>query len=610
MKKESILIFFILLILPLIFFGDTTDKSLPPAPKDIEKLFDNYCRELVKLVPEYASRLGINKNMGYEVETDQLNDESEEKVKKWYALKGKYRQWLNTYDRNKLTPSQRRAANILIYALDLDLETEKFQNHFYIINHMTGFHNQLTTLMSQYHTIENLNHANAYITRLGNYKKKFLQISNRLEFKEKTGFLPPAHIIKIVYNEMSNFIDTPAAKNVLYASFRKKLERLDIDMKLKEKLCRQVKEKIETVVYPAYRTVIEQLKGLKKKASSDAGAWKLPGGDEYYKFCLRFHTGTSMTPEQIHKKGRKEVRRIQKEIRKRLAKSGFIVNLPFRQLVSYFWQAEASKDRYQLYYPNTHQGRMQALQDFKKHLNEITLKIPQFFSISPQAKLIIKPVPQYKEHTMITHYVPLSLDKKGGGILYINLSQPPFKPAMKTLAVHEGIPGHHFQMSIERESPGTRMFRNFLYFASYTEGWALYVEKLAMDSGWFEDLYSQMGYLNSQLLKAVRVVLDTGIHYRRWSRTRALSYMRENVGWESTHEIDRYIVWPGQACAYKIGELKILELRERAKKKLKDKFDIREFHTVVLEHGSVPLPILETFVNDYIAEKQTAQFYN
>jgi uncharacterized protein (DUF885 family) len=605
MKKKIIIAVFISFLLVSISTGagGAIDKTLPQPPEDIEQLFDNYSRELIKLTPEYASKLGINKNMGYEVKTDQLDDESEEKAKELYALKRKYRQWLDTYDRNKLTPSQRRAADILIYELDLDLESEKFQNHFYIINPILGFHNWLTTLMTQYHPINNLDDAKAYIARLENYKKKLLQISKRLKLKEKDTLFPPARTIKTVHHAMTDFIHNPAASSVLYTSFRKKLERTDLNKELKEKLCRDVKEKIETIVYPVYQAMIEQMKGLETKTSKYDGVWKLPNGNEFYSHCLRFHTNTSMTPQEIHKIGQKEVRRIQREIRKCLAKSGFTANLSFKQLLSYFWQEEAAKDRSRLYYPNTNNGRMQALFDFKKHLDDIMPKIPTLFSIYPKAKLTVEPVPPFKMRTMGTHYTAPSLDGRRGGIFYINLNSPPFKPGMKTLAVHEGIPGHHFQVSIEKESSKIRMFRNFLYFTSYIEGWALYAEKLAMENGWFGDLYSQLGYLNSELFRAARLVLDTGIHYKRWSRSRALLYMRENVGWESTYEIDRYIVWPGQACAYKIGELKILELRERAKKELKDKFDIREFHSVVLGYGSVPLPILETLVNQYISKK-------
>lgn len=608
MKKNIIKI----VVISLVFLSTITtigaDKTKPfPVPggenKDIEQLFDSYCRQLVKMFPESATRIGFNKKMGYEVETGQLNDESVEAEKKMFALMRQYRQQLDTYERSQLTPSQRRAADILLYALDRGLEAEKFQHHFYIISHITDFHNALTTLMSEYHTIANIDDAKAYISRLEKYKEKFKQISNRLKIKEKNDLLAPVHIIEKFSNILSNFIQKSPQNNILYTSFRKRVQELDIDKELKDQLSLEVREKIKTVVYPSYHTLIGLLKRLKQKAPVDVGVWRLPQGAAFYQYCLRYHTSTSMTPQQIHKLGLKEVNRIQREIERRLTRAGFEANLPSRDLLRYFWGWVAQKNRDLLYYPNTTQGKIQALQDYQNYLQEITAKLPGFFSFSPKTKLLIKPVPLYKSNTAGAHYQPAPLDGKRGGIFYMNLTYPPFKPGMKTLAVHEGIPGHHFQISIERESAHIRMFRHFLFFTAYIEGWALYAEKLAMENGWFEDLYSQLGYLDSELFRAVRLVLDTGIHYKRWSRNRAINYMRDNLGWVSPNEIDRYIVWPGQACAYKIGELKILELRKHAKKKLKKRFDIKKFHSVILKNGAIPLPLLESYVNDYIMKQ-------
>jgi uncharacterized protein (DUF885 family) len=608
MKKIIISTVVISLLLLSTFISSGADKAKQsPAPsgenKDIEQLFDSYCRQLVKMFPESATHIGFNKKMGYEVETGQLNDESVEAEKKKFALMRKYRQQLDTYDRSQLTPSQRRAADILLYALDRNLEAEKFQHHFYIIDHISDFHNSLTTLMSEYHTIANIDDAKAYISRLEKYKEKFMQISNRLKIKGKNGLLPPVHIIERFSNILASFIRITPQNNILYTSFRKQVQGLDIDQKMKDQLSLEVKEKIETVVYPAYQTMTRLLTRLKKVTSKDAGVWRLPRGAAFYQYCLGYHTGTAMTPKQIHKLGLKEVKRIQREIKRRLTRAGFEANLPSRDLLRYFWGWEAQKNRDQLYYPNTNQGKFQALQDYQNYLQEITTKLPGLFSFSPKTKLLVKPVPLYKSNTAGAHYQPAPLDGKRSGIFYMNLTYPPFKPGMKTLAVHEGIPGHHFQISIERESTHIRMFRHFLFFTAYIEGWALYAEKLAMENGWFEDLYSQLGYLDSELFRAVRLVLDTGIHYQRWSRSRAITYMRDNLGWVSAGEIDRYIAWPGQACAYKIGELKILELRKRAKKKLKKRFDIKKFHSVILEHGAVPLPLLESYVNDYIMKQ-------
>lgn len=608
MKKNILTIVVISLVLFSPFITSGADKKAPsPASsgenKDIEQLFDSYCAELVKMFPERATRIGFNKKMGYEVETHQLNDDSIETEKKIFALMRQYRQQLDTYEQSQLTPSQRRAVDILLYALDRELQAEKFQHHFYIIDPMGGFHNALTTLMSQYHTIANVNDANAYISRLGKYKEKFTQISNRLKIKEKNDLLAPAHIIEKFSTILSNFIQISPQNNILYTSFRKQVQALDIDKKLQDQLSLEVIDKIKTVVYPGYQALIKLLNRLKQKAPVEAGVWRLPLGDSFYHYCLKYHTGTAMTPKKIHKLGLKEVRRIQREIKRRLSRAGFEANLPSRDLLRYFWAREAQNNRSQLYYPNTTQGKIQALQDYQEYLQEFTAQLPGLFSFSPHTKLLVKPVPLYKSNTMGAHYQPAPLEGKQSGIFYMNLTYPPFKPGMKTLAVHEGIPGHHFQNSIARESAHIRKFRHFLFFTAYIEGWALYAEKLAMENGWFKDLYSQLGYLNSELLRAVRLVLDTGIHYKRWSRSRAITYMRDNLGWVSTAEIDRYIVWPGQACAYKIGELKILELRKRAKKKLKKRFDIKKFHSVILEHGAVPLTLLESYVNDYIMKQ-------
>ena len=600
---NTIVVISLIFLSPFITSG--ADKTKPfPVPtgenKDIEQLFNSYCRQLIKMFPESATYIGFNKEIGYEVETGELNDESVEAENKKFALMHKYRQQLNTYNRSQLTPSQRRAVDILLYSLDRELEAEKFQHHFYIISHINDFHLALTTLMSEYHTIANIDDAKAYISRLGKYKEKFMQISDRLRIKEKNDLLAPVHIIERFSNILSNFIQISPQNNILYTSFRKQVQELDIDKESKEQLSLEVIDKIKTVVYPGYQALIGLLARLKQKAPVEVGVWRLPQGDAFYQYCLRYHTDTTMTPEQIHNLGLKEVNRTQREIQRRLTRAGFEANLPRRDLLRYFWAWEAKKNSDQLYYPNTNQGKIQALQDYQKYLQEITEKLPGLFSFSPKTKLLVKPVPRYKINTTGAHYQPAPLDGKRSGIFYTNLTRPPFKPGMKTLAVHEGIPGHHFQISIERESSHTRMFRHFLFFTAYIEGWALYAEKLAMENGWFKDLYSQLGYLDSELLRAVRLVLDTGIHYKRWTRSRAITYMRDNLGWVSTGEIDRYIAWPGQACAYKIGELKILELRKHAKKKLKKRFDIKKFHSVILENGAVPLPLLESYVNDYI----------
>jgi uncharacterized protein (DUF885 family) len=230
--------------------------------------------------------------------------------------------------------------------------------------------------------------------------------------------------------------------------------------------------------------------------------------------------------------------------------------------------------------------------------------LPEMFSVIPQTPVQVKPVPEFKEATMGTYYQPPKLGESNPGVFYANLSYQHFKPGMQTLAYHEAIPGHHFQFAIAREAEDARLYQALFFFTGYAEGWALYAEKLAKEYGFYEDPHSIIGYLRSELFRAARLVLDTGIHSKKWTREKALQYMLENIGWSWPGEIDRYIIWPGQACAYKIGELKMLELRKKAQERLGDDFNIKEFHCIVLEHGSVPLEVLEGLVDDYIRTTQ------
>ncbi len=569
---------------------------------DIEELFDRYARDIIELNPEIASELCVTEEMGFEVKKDALTDVSEQAIIREYGLMRTYNSWLASYDREKLTPSQQLAADILSWYLNNRLQGEKFMHHPYIINHMLGMHNALTTLMTEYHTIKTLKDAKDYITRLSKFSDKFDQLMEGLKIREEEGIIPPIFIIDKLDEVMSDFISVDVKENLLYASFKDRVEKLqNIDDKMKERLYQDVEDNIKNYVYPSYRDFIAHLKKLQEKATYDAGVWKLPDGDEYYKYCLRYHTTTTLSPEEIHQIGLKEVERIQNEMRELFALLGFIEGRTFGEIETQYWQALKNERDNRFRYPVTEEGREQALGDYQAIIDDVEKKIPQLFSLIPKAPVIVKRVPKFKETTMGTYYEPPALDGSREGIFYANLSHLPFKPGMKTLTYHEAIPGHHFQFAIERESQDHRMFRNLFFFTAYAEGWALYAEKLAKEQDWYGDVYAKLGYLNSELFRAVRLVVDTGIHYKQWSRDRAYNYMLDNLGWGSYGQIDRYIVWPGQACAYKIGELKILELRERAKMELGEEFDIKEFHRVVLQHGSVPLEILERIVDEWIA---------
>jgi uncharacterized protein (DUF885 family) len=230
------------------------------------------------------------------------------------------------------------------------------------------------------------------------------------------------------------------------------------------------------------------------------------------------------------------------------------------------------------------------------------------FSTLPKAIVRVERVPEFKEATAGTYYQQPRLDGSGGGIFYANLGYRHSKPGMKALTYHEAIPGHHLQIALEQESGDARLFKSLFFFTGYVEGWALYAERLALENGFYTDIHSRIGYLRSELFRAVRLVLDTGIHWKRWSRDQAAAYMQEHCLWSAEGELDRYIVWPGQACAYKIGELTIIRLREAARTELGKDFDIREFHHEILRYGSMPLDQLEELVEDYIDSKKGSNY--
>ncbi|MEW6092838.1 MAG: DUF885 domain-containing protein, partial [Chloroflexota bacterium] len=389
----------------------------------------------------------------------------------------------------------------------------------------------------------------------------------------------------------------------LYTVFKDKLEKLPkVSARDRESLLAAVEAEITRTVYPAYQKFIAYFTELVKKATADDGVWKLPDGAAYYAQCLRGETSTDYTAEQIHEIGLREVARIEGEMAAILEKQGYkdVKNAPKKL-------AEFTKEA-RFLYPNTDEGRTAVLAEYQRILDEVDATLGPYFNVRPKAKLKVERVPEFREKTSAgAYYMPGDLAGRRPGVFYANLRDMNeiHKFGMKTLAYHEGIPGHHFQLSIAMELKKVPFFRRMVPFTAYAEGWALYAEKLAREIGMYkDDPYSELGYLDSELFRAVRLVVDTGIHHKKWTREQAIEYMEAHTA--SAHEtvvseIERYIVMPGQACAYKIGEIKMVELREKARKALGEKFDLRKFHDIVLKNGSMPLNLLEQVVDEDIA---------
>jgi uncharacterized protein (DUF885 family) len=331
--------------------------------------------------------------------------------------------------------------------------------------------------------------------------------------------------------------------------------------------------------------------------------WKLPDGKEFYAYALRQNTTTILNPDDLHALGLKEVQRIEGEMRRLLEANGMT-----GQPVAVAMTTLSHDPRF--LYPNDDSGRTQALAEYTRLINAATARCHDLFLTAPKAKCEVRRVEEFKEATSSgAYYEPGALDGTRPGIFFANLRDMNEVPkwSMPTLAYHEGVPGHHWQLSIAHELKGVPQFRKVVPFTAYMEGWALYCEWLAKQAGWYEgDPFGDLGRLRDEMLRAVRLVVDTGIHAKHWTREQAIAYMRDKTAIgekEITAEVERYIVSPGQACAYKIGMLKFQELRARAQQELGPKFDQREFHEAVLKNGALPLDVLDEQVNDYIRQR-------
>jgi uncharacterized protein (DUF885 family) len=564
-----------------------------------------YTRTFLKFAlkgPELLTMLGILEKFGMHGHNAKLSDASEAFQDKMFRFVRRDLGLLRSYTRKRQEKTTLLSTDIMDFFLDDIVRSERFRYHDYPLNQMFGIQSEMPNFMMTMHPVVSKLEGRNYVKRLGRFGVKFDQVMEGLVIREQKGILPPKFVIRRVLDEMITFVEKPVKENPLYMVFKGKLEKLDkVTARDREILLSAAEAEITRTVYPAYRKFIAYFTDLEKKATTDDGVWKQPDGAAYYAQCLRSNTTTDYTPEQVHETGLKEVARIEGEMAAILDRLGYkdVKNAP-RKL------AEFTKEE-RFLFPNTDEGRTAALTEYQRILDEMDAALDSYFAVHPKAKLKVERVPEFREKTSAgAYYQPADMTGSRPGIFYANLRDMKeiHKFGMKTLAYHEGIPGHHFQLAIAQELKGLPFFRRLVPFTAYAEGWALYAEKLAREIGMYkDDPYSELGYLDSELFRAVRLVVDTGIHFKKWTREQAIDYMESHTA--SAHEsvvseIERYIVMPGQACAYKIGEIKMVELRDRAKRELGEKFNLRKFHDVVLMNGSMPLNILDQVVNEYI----------
>lgn len=584
-------------------------------PFSINHFYEKVFVELVLDSPELTTQLGVP--VIYDWTKDELDDISD--AKQWVDFNKSKEDYetLLSYNYDNQSPENQLNTDILGYYMKMNtVEAEPFFYHNYPVNQVFGIQSGLPSMMESAHKLNDVSDIEAYISRLSKFDTKFSQLIEGLKIRESKGIITPKFINTIVLIEMKGFIGiktdslgqsntepNAVTSNILYTNFETKVDALtEISKEEKSKYKKEVADAIETVVFPAYKNLISYFENLNLKATNDAGVWKLPNGDAYYRFKLKQVTTTDYSPEEVHNLGLSEVDRIKSEMYAILAAEN---DVDSTKTIGQTIQQLNTEERF--LYPDSDKGRKMILADYKSIIDDISQNMSKAFNIMPKAGLEVKRVPELKEAgTAGAYYEGPAMDGSRGGVFYANLrdTKEYVKSGMKTLAYHEGIPGHHFQVAIQNELQGVPTFRTVIPFTAYAEGWALYAEHLAWELGFYEnDPSGNLGRLQAEIFRAVRLVVDTGIHYKKWTREEAIDYMVENTGMpisDVTSEIERYIVQPGQACAYKVGMMKILELREKAKQELGSRFDLREFHNAVLQNGAMPLDALEKTINEYI----------
>jgi uncharacterized protein (DUF885 family) len=457
------------------------------------------------------------------------------------------------------------------------------------------------------HAVDSVPDAEAYVARIRDSERVMGEIAAELRERAAAGVISPNFVFGPSISNTRRVISgapfDDGEDNPVWADFKEKIGELDTDQATRDRLLAEGSAALTGEWKRGYETVLAALAEVQQQAAAmpdrDGGVWRLPDGEAYYNARLRLSTTTDLTADQIHQIGLDEVERLHGLMQ------GIMDQVSFTGTLQEFFALLKTDPRFQ--YPNTPEGKAQYLADARTYIAQVMAAAPQWFSDLPEAALEVRAVEAWRESTAsIAFYNAPAPDGSRPGIYYVNLSDMTqvLKPQIEGISYHEGAPGHHFQIAYAQEMQGLPSFRRFGGYGAYAEGWGLYAEQLGKEMGFYQDPYSDFGRLSTELWRAVRLVTDTGLHAKRWSREQAMDYFRQNSllsERDIQKEVERYITNPGQATSYKIGELKIMELRARARAALGDRFDIRDFHAVVLGSGSVPLDVLEDQVDAWIA---------
>ena len=508
------------------------------------------------------------------------------------------------FDRASLSAEDQLSYDLLLYRNQRSASIFPYRRNGYVFDQMNGAQAGIPAFLINIHKIETEQDAVDYISRIratGTYIDQAIAESQE---REKLGVLPPKWVFPQVIEQSKNLISgapfTSGADNDVFADFKTKVGKLNIAEERKAALIAQASDALTGSMGPAYQRLIAALQDQEKRAGTDDGIWRFVDGAAQYQALLKYYTTTDLTPDQVHELGLAQVARIHGEMEAIKNEVGFKGTLQ-----QFFAQIREGK---QFYYPNTAAGRQKYLDESKKAQAQVQAALPRYFGRLPKTELLIKPVEPFREKSAgKAFYNDPPPDGSRPGTYYVNLYDMNNMPSIEVevLFCHEGIPGHHLQGALLSELPKGAVppFRQFSGYTATDEGWGLYAEKLCKEMGLYQDPYRDFGRLQLELHRAIRLVVDSGIHHKRWTREQAIKYVEDNSADAKggiVKAIERYIVYPGQATAYMVGKLKIEELRARAKAELGAKYDDRGFHDTILLAGSMPLGMLEKRVDEWV----------
>lgn len=596
--KMPLIVSLLLMVSPVISLDAALDPKVVAESEKANAFFKRIYNEKVGRFPEWQTYLGIKKDYG-----DWNNDSDEIELRELEITKENV-EWLkSSIDYGFLDLQTKISYRLALQNAEDAVGNFKYRLYNYPVNQMFGRHTDIASFLINMHLVTEASDAEAYVSRLNGVEQVFEQLLENLKLRDELGVIPPKFVFPRAIESCRNIIsgapfDESGEDSALWGDFRKKLQALDMDEPQKVMLQKQATEALVEVVKPAYDRLIAFLEKQEAKATTDDGVWKFKDGGAFYDEALRLTTTTKLSSDEIHKIGLSEVSRIHDEMREIMKTVGFDGDL---QAFFEFMRTDP-----QFYYPNDDEGKQAYLYRAVAVIDDMEGRLDELFLTKPKAELIVKRVESFREESAGTaFYQRPAPDGSRPGTYYANLfntaNMPKYK--LEALAYHEGIPGHHMQLALAQQLEGIPKFRKLGGYTAYIEGWGLYCEQIPKEMGLYADPYSDFGRLSMELWRACRLVVDTGIHAKRWTREQSIAYYRKNTPdteRDCIRMVERHIVMASQATAYKIGMLKILELREKANKALGSRFDIRVFHDVVLRGGPLPLTVLEQMVDEYI----------